>query len=239
MCYFIITRGRLASRDTGLGPGGGKECLGCEAMCSSSSAKGLMTGRPNAISQWSGMSRCHALSPNLLELLRSADCLCACYNTRCLMVTRPLCAAACCAQGPSSNNLELGIIPAALWLVNGLKAYLTDEQIHTLQCTEIAEHLAGDMAREDLKGKTLTLKLKTTAFEVRTRAHSLPQHISTAAEIEAGALRLLKAELPIEIRLMGMRMSHFLEVRKEAGQQSIASFVKQGHQHDNGEMKLL
>ena len=96
-----------------------------------------------------------------------------------------------------------------------------------LQCAEIAEHLAGDMARENLKGKTLTLKLKSTAFEVRSRAHSLPQHISTASEIEAVALRLLKAELPIEIRLMGMRMSHFLEIRKEAGQQSIASFVRQ------------
>ena len=92
--------------------------------------------------------------------------------------------------------------------------------------------MAGDMARENLKGKTLTLKLKTTAFEVRTRAHSLPQHISTAPEIEAVALRLLKAEVPIEIRLMGMRMSHFLEVRKEAGQQSIAAFVK--HHHDGG-----
>ena len=108
-----------------------------------------------------------------------------------------------------------------------------------LQCAEIAEHLAGDMARENLKGKTLTLKLKTTAFEVRTRAHSLPQHISTAAEIEAVALRLLKAEVPIEIRLMGMRMSHFLEVRKEAGQQSIAAFVKQEGSHPDRGMMVL
>ena len=105
-----------------------------------------------------------------------------------------------------------------------------------LQCAEIAEHLAGDMAREDLKGKTLTLKLKSTAFEVRSRAHSLPQHISTASEIEAVALRLLKAELPIEIRLMGMRMSHFLEVRKEAGQQSIASFVRQSLHDVEGDL---
>ena len=95
-----------------------------------------------------------------------------------------------------------------------------------LQCVEIAQHLAMDMAREDLKAKTLTLKLKTTAFEVRTRAHSLPQYISTFEEIFAPALRLLKAEMPVEIRLMGMRMSHFLEVRKDAGQRSIASFVQ-------------
>ena len=108
----------------------------------------------------------------------------------------------------------------------------------SLQCAEIAEHLAGDMARENLKGKTLTLKLKTTAFEVRTRAHSLPQHINTALEIEAVALRLLRAELPIEIRLMGMRMSHFLEVRKEAGQQSIASFVQQSCHETEGDTSL-
>ena len=95
------------------------------------------------------------------------------------------------------------------------------------------------MAREDLKGKTLTLKLKTTAFEVRTRAQSLPQHIWTAADIQAVALRLLKAELPIEIRLMGMRMSHFLEVRKEPGQQSIAAFVKQSSHDVEGELALL
>lgn len=94
-----------------------------------------------------------------------------------------------------------------------------------LQCVEIAQHLAGDMAREDLRGKTLTLKLKTTAFEVRTRAHSLPQYISTFEEIVAPAMRLLKAEMPIEIRLMGMRMSHFLEVRKDSNQKSIAGFV--------------
>jgi len=92
------------------------------------------------------------------------------------------------------------------------------------------------MARENLKGKTLTLKLKSTAFELRSRAHSLPQHISTASEIEAVALRLLKAELPIEIRLMGMRMSHFLEVRKEAGQQSIASFVRQSLHDVEGDL---
>lgn len=92
------------------------------------------------------------------------------------------------------------------------------------------------MARENLKGKTLTLKLKSTAFEVRSRAHSLPQHISTASEIAAVALRLLKAELPIEIRLMGMRMSHFLEVRKEAGQQSIASFVRQSLHDVEGDL---
>ena len=58
------------------------------------------------------------------------------------------------------------------------------------------------MAEEGLSGKTLTLKLKTTAFEVRTRAYTLAQHIHTAEDIRNVALRLLQAELPVEIRLM-------------------------------------
>ena len=39
---------------------------------------------------------------------------------------------------------------------------------HVLQLKEICSHLADDMAREGLRGKTLTLKLKSAAtFEVR------------------------------------------------------------------------
>ena len=35
-----------------------------------------------------------------------------------------------------------------------------------VQCTELAEKLAADLQGEGLKGKTLTLKLKATTFEV-------------------------------------------------------------------------
>lgn len=69
------------------------------------------------------------------------------------------------------------------------------------------------MAEECLRGKTLTLKLKATNFEVRTRAVTLQQPVSTAQEILQPALRLLRAEMPIEIRLMGIRVSSFVEVR--------------------------
>ena len=178
------------------------------------------------------------------------------------------------------------------------------------QCGELAEALAEDMARESLRGRTLTLKLKTSAFEaramgflqtrnrtancavpdalpglgvlnltkrckkrlvpqtscsgemmcsprvfdvawlmaawcrcararrlwgatsaraqqsatgnackadgsmpqVRTRAVTLGSHISAGADIRAEALRLLRMELPLELRLMGIRMSSFLQV---------------------------
>ncbi|KAK2076547.1 hypothetical protein QBZ16_005307 [Prototheca wickerhamii] len=79
------------------------------------------------------------------------------------------------------------------------------------KCAELAEHLAADMAREGLRAKTLTLKLKLTSFELRTRAASLERHICKADDILAVALRLLRAEYPLEIRLMGLRMSGFWE----------------------------
>lgn len=47
--------------------------------------------------------------------------------------------------------------------------------------------------------------------QLRTRAMTLPKYMHAAADILAAALKLLHAELPIEVRLMGLRMSGFLE----------------------------
>lgn len=71
-----------------------------------------------------------------------------------------------------------------------------------MQCAELAEKLAEDVAAEELKGRTITLKLKATNFEVRTRAATLARHISAYEDILREALKLLRAELPITIRLM-------------------------------------
>ena len=71
-----------------------------------------------------------------------------------------------------------------------------------LQCAELSEKLAEDLASEGLKGKTVTLKLKETNFEVRTRNVTLTRHISSPEDVLHEALKLLRAELPITIRLM-------------------------------------
>ena len=95
-----------------------------------------------------------------------------------------------------------------------------------MQCTELAQKLAEDMAEEGLRGKTLTLKLKATNFEVRTRAVTLQQPVSTAQEILQAALRLLRAEMPIEIRLMGIRVSSFVEVHAMHALSTVVSFCQ-------------
>eukprot|EP00053_Salpingoeca_punica_P015802 m.146232 g.146232 ORF g.146232 m.146232 type:complete len:743 (-) comp16804_c0_seq1:1791-4019(-) len=79
------------------------------------------------------------------------------------------------------------------------------------KCSELCQHLAEDLASEDLEGKCITIKLKTTAFKVLSRAESLPTYISSAAELELHALQLFERELQVhktlELRLFGVRMS--------------------------------
>ena len=94
--------------------------------------------------------------------------------------------------------------------------------------------LSDDMKKEGLMARTLTLKLKTATFEVgfqmhssfsslethicaesvticnhqiRSRAVSLQRYTCSSEDILKHATKLLKAELPVSIRLIGAR--HF------------------------------
>ncbi|CAH9082540.1 unnamed protein product [Cuscuta epithymum] len=79
-----------------------------------------------------------------------------------------------------------------------------DETFLYKKLADIAEMLSADMEQEGLCGRTLTLKLKTASFEVRTRAVTLTKYISSSEDILTHASKLLKAELPVPLRLMGV-----------------------------------
>uniref|UniRef100_A0A803NNW8 DNA polymerase kappa n=1 Tax=Cannabis sativa TaxID=3483 RepID=A0A803NNW8_CANSA len=83
-----------------------------------------------------------------------------------------------------------------------------DETLLYRKLEELSEMLSADMQKEGLCGRTLTLKLKTAAFELRTRAVSLQKHICSSEDILKHASKLLKAEFPISLRLIGLRISH-------------------------------
>ncbi|XP_050363732.1 DNA polymerase kappa [Argentina anserina] len=86
-----------------------------------------------------------------------------------------------------------------------------DESFLYRKLAEIAEMLSTDLQKEGLCGRTLTLKLKTASFEVRTRAVTSQKYICSNEDILKHASKLLKAELPVSIRLIGLRVSHFAE----------------------------
>ena len=73
---------------------------------------------------------------------------------------------------------------------------------HCMQCAELSAKLAEDLASEGLQGKAIMLKLKETSFELRTRNKMLPTYISSGEDIFREAMKLLKPEMPIKIRLM-------------------------------------
>ncbi|KAH1098900.1 hypothetical protein J1N35_015821 [Gossypium stocksii] len=97
---------------------------------------------------------------------------------------------------------------------------------------DIAEMLSADMQKEGLSGRTLTLKLKTASFEVRTRAVTLQKYISSSDDILKHASNLLKAELPISLRLIGLRVSHFNEDKRgvpgDPTQKTLTTFLISG-----------
>lgn len=71
-------------------------------------------------------------------------------------------------QSPSQGAGMLGACLQGLVAMRGLVLATTHKLRHhvCLQLEELAEKLAADLAAKDLKGKTLTLKLKATTFEV-------------------------------------------------------------------------
>ena len=104
-------------------------------------------------------------------------------------------------------------------------------------CGKLCQSLAQDMKGKKLKGKTVTIKLKTVNFEVKSRSLSPLNPVSTYEEIFLAAKELLKNEInacfpdPLRLRLMGVRLSNFQESSsdslKEAKQNTITGFLKQ------------
>ncbi|KAI3753030.1 hypothetical protein L2E82_25074 [Cichorium intybus] len=107
-----------------------------------------------------------------------------------------------------------------------------NEAFFNQKLVELADMLSADMEKEGLHGRTLTLKLKTASFEVRTRALSLQSYICSSKDILKHASKLLKAELPVSLRLIGLRMSHFNEEKSanvsDPTQRTILNFIKSG-----------
>ncbi|KAI9093798.1 polymerase-like protein, kappa [Phlyctochytrium arcticum] len=93
---------------------------------------------------------------------------------------------------------------------------------------DLSHLLALDLTRQDSKGKTLTLKLKTPDFQLCTRAKSLGRFISTSEEIYEVGQKLLATELAarpnLSLRLMGLSMSKLSS--RSIPEKGIAKFLK-------------
>ncbi|KAI8047062.1 hypothetical protein BDF21DRAFT_469558 [Thamnidium elegans] len=72
---------------------------------------------------------------------------------------------------------------------------------------ELSQLLEKDLEKNNLMGRNIGIKLKSVTYEVRIRSKTMPSYIWTAKDIERITKELLLKELPVNIRLMGIRMS--------------------------------
>ena len=83
------------------------------------------------------------------------------------------------------------------------------EEIFSIM-TEIAQHLSADLIKRNLKGRSVTLKIKTSKFELFTRSKTLPSLVQSAEELLSIGKQLFDKNfgaLDENFRLLGLSVS--------------------------------
>ncbi|KAI9207378.1 uncharacterized protein BJ171DRAFT_296650 [Polychytrium aggregatum] len=88
----------------------------------------------------------------------------------------------------------------------------------------LAQMLADDLKEKDLKGKTVTLKLKTSNFQVYQRSKTLTKSVWLSSDLHQVGRQILddvieefQNKQDLNLRLMGLRISHVGPVHDEHG----------------------
>ena len=98
---------------------------------------------------------------------------------------------------------------------------LTTLEAMNVELDKIAPLVSERLERKQMKGRTITLKVKFSDFRQITRNHSSTQPVSDAAPIVAAAKQLLAASVSDgqPVRLLGITVSNFGEVVVPKGKQ--------------------
>uniref|UniRef100_UPI001939B725 DNA polymerase kappa-like n=1 Tax=Styela clava TaxID=7725 RepID=UPI001939B725 len=99
------------------------------------------------------------------------------------------------------------------------------------KCEELCEALEADVKKADVKGMTVTLKIKTAAFELHTRSKTLFYPVGCKSEIYPVISDLLKQELAankgqMKLRLIGVGLSKLSNAGKDSQQKSLDYFIQ-------------
>lgn len=92
---------------------------------------------------------------------------------------------------------------------------LSDLHLFDNMLVSLCQRLADDLAENDVAGRTVAIKMKSSTFEVITRAVTLDHSVCNEEDIYKVASRLLVKHRPKDLRLLGVRISGLVP-RKEA-----------------------
>ncbi|KAI9251563.1 hypothetical protein BY458DRAFT_482279 [Sporodiniella umbellata] len=90
---------------------------------------------------------------------------------------------------------------------------------------ELCKALEADAEKACIMGRNVSIKIKFTSFEVRIRSKTMPNYIWSAKHIETVAKQLLSKEMPMDLRLMGVRLSN-LKARGSNDESVLKYFTK-------------
>ncbi|EPX71809.1 DinB translesion DNA repair polymerase [Schizosaccharomyces octosporus yFS286] len=71
----------------------------------------------------------------------------------------------------------------------------------------LCQSLADDLSKRDLIANSISIKIKTDTFQVHTRQKNLREYIYNDTDLFCEALKLLRVEYPLRLRLLGVRLS--------------------------------
>ena len=79
---------------------------------------------------------------------------------------------------------------------------------------DICQRVAHRLQKSDLKGKTVTVKLRLADFTTFTRSLTLPSPVNEPGDVRQAAMHLLEKELAPDrkFRLLGVGVSNFTEI---------------------------
>ncbi|CAG8444496.1 24761_t:CDS:10 [Dentiscutata erythropus] len=100
---------------------------------------------------------------------------------------------------------------------------------------ELADHLAADLLKERLQGKTIAITFKLVNFKLITRERSVKKYIHTADDIYNIGKQIVTDELPLNIRLLGIRLSNLSSRDCENGLKMW--FSQQNNQQQNSQQQ--
>ncbi|KAJ4468119.1 DNA/RNA polymerase [Lentinula aciculospora] len=93
---------------------------------------------------------------------------------------------------------------------------LADKDKILQKLEEVAEELENDMMETGWAGRTVTLKYKLDNYQVFTRAKSFERWITKKDDLFATGKELFIPEMPLKIRLIGLRVTKLKDLRISA-----------------------